>query len=592
MTKSERRTRILLVSFGAIIGFCLLFCNLWLSLVDYADFRRTILQLSGKQGWEHYFETQIISSAGYPKFRWFLFALLFTWSLLAVYLKRQLQAINSSLRAFGCFMNHRLQKECQFYSAKERLFCLFLAVLFVAKGCFFIQYYELQYDETWTYNHFVSKGFWVCLLSPNNNHILYTLFACFTDYLPVAGKYSLRLPVLLGGVATGFVFYIFMRSFFGWRAAFTALVFLLFSPAVTQYSMYARGYIFQICCTIVVLWSSLKIILPTSDTKNYWILWVLSNAIGVYAVPSHLMVVLLSSLFVLGYSISNQSRQYKQYLLAHFFLLGTLCFLFLPYILTAGYQPLFESATQVGGDSFWAYQDKVSDWLLWGGGRGTPVFVFWCFLLVLLGCLRQYLSRSPAQKIILSMCFALMLLPALADILLGIQPLFRIWCFLTPAVAILLAALIKQLNSWYENAHLFLLVAVPIALILQLRMNVHYALNWSKQLDENAQLLAHIMLQNKIHDCYSFSNYDKPLLEYYYLRADQRLRIQMPFKNSHYYAPFVDENYSSVLWDKEDGRPTAIQIRWLKEHYPIKLYEDDRIELRLPSVKEGNPMDS
>jgi hypothetical protein len=580
------------VSFGAIIGFCLLFCNLWLSLVDYVDFRGTILHLSGKQGWEHYFETQIISTAGYTKLRWFLFALLLSWVLLAVYLKRQLHSISGIVRTFAFFIKHRLRKERQFYSTKERVCCLLLALLFLVKGCYFIQYYELQYDEAWTYNHFVSKGFWMCLLSPNNNHILYTLFACLTDYLPIAGKYSLRLPVLLGGISTGFIFYVFMRSLFGWRPALTALVFLLFLPAVTQYSMYARGYIFQIFCTVVVLWASQKIILATTDLKNYWILWVLSNALGVYAVPSHLILLLMSSLFILGYIISDQSRPYKQYLLAHFFLMATLCLLFLPYLLTAGYQPLFESATQVGGDSFWAYQDKVSDWLLWGGGRGTPVFVFWCFLLILLVYLRQQLSCSPAQKLVLSMSFALMLLPTLVDVLLGIQPLFRIWCFLTPAVAILLAALIKQLNSKFESSYLFLFIAVPIALILQLRMDVHYALNWSKQLYKNAQMLAQVMLQNKIEDCYSFSNYDKPLLEYYYLRADQPLRIRMPYKNSHYYAPFVETNYSSVLWDKEDGRPTAAQIRWFKEHYPVKLYEDDRIELRLPSVKEGNPTDS
>ena len=150
-------------------------------------------------------------------------------------------------------------------------------------------------------------------------------------------------------------------------------------------------------------------------------------------------------------------------------------------------------------------------------------------------------------------------------------------------MAILLAGLLHYLSRFLKNQNLLLYLALPIAVVLLLRMEVHYAMQWSKQIDKKALFLAQLMLKNELDSCYSFSNYEKPLLEYYYLRAGKKLHLQMPYKDSHHYAPFEGGKiYTSVLWDKEDGQPTAAQTSWLNGHYPQIIYEDERIELRLP----------
>ena len=583
MNTSKLCIKILFLSFVAITGFCLLSCTFWLWSSAYADFVQTILILSGKQGWEIYFGKNLLSPLAYQKLRLLLAFMLVLWSLSVPLLLKKTESIIQSIDNFGRFVYVSIKQQCQFFCPKEAWFCAVLLFLFTLKACYFIYSYELQYDEAWTYNHFVSKGFLMCLVSPNNNHVLYTLLACISDFLPIEGKYSLRLPVLLGGLSTGLLFYVFIRSFFNWRVAFVALVFFLLSPAITQYSLYARGYIFHVFCTIVLIWTSTKIILKDGYTHHFWVLWVLSSIFGIYAVPSHLIPVLLLSSLVLMQGLSQKPQILRYYWRAHLSLVIILIVLFLPFLITGGFQTLFDAASKTGGDSFWSYQDKVSDWLLWGGGRGTPAFVVWCCFLILIVLLYYRLKDSKELRVLLSIAFGLMLLPLILDGLMGIQPLFRIWCFLTVAVAILLAGFLHYLSRFLKNQNLLLYLALPIAAVLLLRMEVHYAMHWSKQIDKKAHFLAQLMLKNELDSCYSFSNYDKPLLEYYYLRAGKKLHLQMPYKDSQHYAPFEGGKiYTSVLWDKEDGQATAAQISWLNGHYPQIIYEDERIELRLP----------
>ena len=100
-------------------------------------------------------------------------------------------------------------------------------------------------------------------------------------------------------------------------------------------------------------------------------------------------------------------------------------------------------------------------------------------------------------------------------------------------------------------------------------------------MDKAVKNIAASMLQNKLSEVYIFSNYDKPLLEYYYLQENQRLTVFMAFPTSKNYAPFVNATiYQSVLWDKEDRVATAQEQEWLTSHYPIILYEDKRVVLR------------
>ena len=63
------------------------------------------------------------------------------------------------------------------------------------------------------------------------------------------------------------------------------------------------------------------------------------------------------------------------------------------------------------------------------------------------------------------------------------------------------------------------------------RMEVHYAIRWSEIPDRDAVIISDVLMNKRIDECYFFSNYDKPLIEYYFLRKGKKLKTAMVFKN-------------------------------------------------------------
>lgn len=581
MNNYNGTVKILLLSFWAIAGFCLLGSLLFVCAYSYSEMVTVLLEKAGKQGWEDYFGQKVLSREAYACLPYFIAAVFAVWLCCSYWLRRHIDALVAPFANWLLFLKQRILKHKTFASTTEQYAVYLLMMVFLLKGLFFMYRYELQYDEAWTYNHFVSRGLLVSMFSPNNNHILYSIFACITDLLPLDGKYSLRLPVLIGGWMALMVFYAMAKSIFGWPSALVAAVFFAFSPAVVQYSLYARGYIFQLLFTLLAGWSTLRLS-ENPKQVNYWFCWVLAMVLGVYSVPTHLMTYAVFSLLLL-IAIFAKGHSFRYYLYANISVFATLFLLFLPFILTGGWQQMTASVSVYGGDIFWAYQDKVSDWLLWGGGRGTSVYFIWLVLMFLAIPLLGIAWYSPTQKRSLLGIVVMMALPSLLNLMTGLQPQFRIWCFLTPFIALLLAAFCFFIASKIKKTNFVAWLSIPLAVCLIYRMEQHYAIRWSAQLDINARKIAHLMMQKQIDSCYVFANYDKPLLTYYYLRSAQKIQLFMPYQNSRHYAPFIRQPlFAAVLWDKEDAKPSAAQKAWFQQYYPVIIYQDKRIELRLP----------
>ena len=232
------------------------------------------------------------------------------------------------------------------------------------------------------------------------------------------------------------------------------------------------------------------------------------------------------------------------------------------------------------GEQFISYQDKVADWLLFGAGRLTSVY--WIFLLstflLFFLLIKNWNIPKKRNPIVITILF--LMLPSLLNLITGTQPPYRVWCFIT----LFIGLFIGLLGSYMFPKNK---IAIPIALALIIfnfwRTEVHYAVRWSAVIDKQAIELSRLLLSNKINECYFFSNYDKPLIECYYLRAGKKLKTAMIFKDSKSFKPFVDSKiYESVLWDKEDRIPLIDEIKWLEAYYPKIIYQNKRIEIRTP----------
>ncbi len=587
MDGAPSRIKILLLFFWTITGFCILGCCLWLWMSDYNSFTDTLLNASGKIDWRVYFETSVLPLHRFILLRYLISSLFAVWLAVSFGLRNKLSTISIIIGDFVGFLSSNIKNQINNTGNTEKIFLAVLFIVFAIRGLYLMQHYELQYDEAWTYNHFISKGFFISAVSPNNNHIFYTLIACITDYLPLEGKYCLRIPVLVGSFCSCLLFYTLARSLFGWRPAFTALAFFAFSPAVSQYSMYARGYIFQILFTVLALWSTLKISEGTKSPHYFWFIWTIANILGLYSVPTNAFVLILLDLFLLFYAIIGNKNILKPLFISNLCLALVAALLFFPFLLTGGLEILHTAAAIPQGESFLSYQDKVSDWLLWGGGRGTAVYWFLISMVFFVSIIIYKYRKIPLLRNPLILVLLFLLIPSFVNLMTGSQPPFRIWCFLTPFIAVFVAASVHLFPIRFFNNFSLGLCSFFIIITMIWRMEVHYAIRWSEIPDRDAVIISDVLMNKRIDECYFFSNYDKPLIEYYFLRKGKKLKTAMVFKNSKSYAPFVDTLlYNSVIWDKEDGTPTAEQVNWYNSNYPDLLYENNRIEIRIPLKKD------
>jgi hypothetical protein len=572
-----------LLLFWGAVG-CLLIVGLaYTSLTTYEAFTTTLLRQVHKLDWRAYFQTAVLPQQRYALLPYWLGFGAFLWLLLS---PRYCRNSGRWSRLLAVFIKTSAQQQLQFWRRRERSEVFFLVVIIGAAALRMIHYttrYALQYDEAWTYNHFVSNGILVSAVSPNNNHILYTLLACLTDALPIAGSYSLRLPVLLGGLLLLLVFYPLVRRAGNRNWALLSLTFLAFAPAASLYSLYARGYIFQLLFTVLAVQASWQLQQAKSKKRQHWGTWIGALTVGLYSVPTQVYVWVALSGYLL-WKGRTSTAFLKAWTWANASVLLLTALLYAPYFITNGSRVLLEAAQASNSGFSWSYQDKVADWLLWGGGRGTPVYVLW--LGIWAGLVLLYVNNKigAAQRVLAELVGLFLLLPTVLNAVLGTQPPYRIWCFLSPFLALALL-LIGQavLPRWAGKKSLLLAIIVAISLY-SWRLERHYALQWSAQLDWQVKAIATILLEEQVENCYLFSNYDKPLLEYYYLRQGQRLNSYMVDKASKHYAPFQQlPLYEAVLWDSEDHEASPEERAWLERYYPIVRYRDARVQLHLPA---------
>lgn len=572
---------ILLLTGSAVIGCCILGASLLCWYWEYETFTTFILEAVEKQDWRSYFEQSVFPATRYQQVRYLGLTLFLLWCGSFYWLWRNIAVVADKIYAVVNEIKSQIQQQVQQTTPQEKIVLGLLLLVFALRGLWQMHRYELQYDEAWTYNHFVSKGFLIAAISPNNNHIFYTLLACISDSLPLAAKYSLRLPVYLGGLLTCLLFYGFARNRWGTAWALVSLAWFAFSPSIVFYSMYARGYIFQILATVLAIWTTLKVMETKHKQGFYWLLWGLANGLGMYSVPTHAYVWLLLNIVLLLAKFQQAAFAWKTWCWTNVILGIVLMLCYLPLLVTNGADLLLGAAAQssAGGEYWWNYQDKVSDWLLLGGGRHTPVYWFVCVLiaaLMLLGW-KSFKDKKRRNELLIAILF--LSFPTVLNFTLGTQPPYRVWCFLVVSIAMCIPIIGAKLLPKQPSLVLGCL-AISLSLFGFWRTEVHYFINWSKQLDKDAVVVSQRLLEQNIDECYFFSNYDKPLLECYHLRAGRRLKTAMIDAVSKNYAPFIDGRiYQAVLWDKEDRISTAAEQAWLKKHYPALIYENSRIQI-------------
>ena len=121
----------------------------------------------------------------------------------------------------------------------------------------------LGQDELYTAVHFVEvRSLWKTVFSNDafNNHIGYSLMARFSEGLLGRSEWALRLPALLLGMATLYIFFVFGRSILGHIPALLGTLMLALSPSHIVWSVEARGYSAMIFFTLLSSYLYLRLL--------------------------------------------------------------------------------------------------------------------------------------------------------------------------------------------------------------------------------------------------------------------------------------------------------------------------------------------
>jgi hypothetical protein len=579
--------RLLLLSVGLLLLGIILGLFGW----DYAQFTDYILALASRQDMRDYWTAKILPES---RFLYLRVAVLLAFGLyfgLSFLLWRRVLHSAATIVAMGEYCGAKMREIRADLGAQPiylRLAIGFFFLLILLRSGFNAWFYELQYDEAWTYNNFVHKGAIISAISPHNNHILYTILAAVANFLPISGKYILRLPVILGGMLTLWFWLLMWGRFLGWRAAFLMVLCLSVAPPMLFYMLYARGYVFMFAAAVVQVWVLINLL--TSPAQNsdsiaqktkFWLL-ILAQVLGLYSVPTYIYVWVVANLsfLVFFWRQALPKSLFWGWIKAQIYAVGLLAILYAPFLLTGGLSILFSAATGANPDVYtyaehWRLYQKLSDWQFFGA---DTLQSGWLTLFLAAVALWAAVRAGDLRLRYWYLFSALLLLLPLG--LFFMQPL-RVWSPQVLAYAFLLGQFLRLFSPKYAYFLAFLLLP-----LWQWQSYRHYEINWSADIDRTALKIADLLATQRIDELYIFSRYDKPLLQYYHLRRQNTpLRTAMPYRESIDYAPFDARIYAAVLLDIEDYTPTPDDWAQLQKANYRLVYADWRLRLYVSEMK-------
>ena len=426
---------------------------------------------------------------------------------------------------------------------------LALTLLFVFVKClYYIQTWDLQYDEMWCYNYLTARPFYFTFFA-YNNYPLYELTTHVFKMLPFAAKINLRLPVLLTGMLSCGLLYACLRKYCrSHAAALGGLLVYAFMPVTTLYMLYARGVIYESFFAIAAIFSLYW--WAQTGNKKWMVFFSLANALGMYAMPTHLYMWVL--LFVLGAIMCLRQRKslVAPFLLANGFAV-VLCFLlYLPVLLGSGIS--FVVGAAAPRYTYIQIIPNIPAFVAYYSGYFTGFRVgIVCIAGIATGFLLQRKARYEvfALSLVLALCF----LPLLAYVMLRMVVPWRALGFVALAMPLFFAITLQRLEKGKGHRMLYPFI-ILIAGVLVVVSHRCYDLNWSRPRDREAIRLSDLFMNRGVRNMYDSSAgseffYFYPALQYYYEMHHKQINFWVVASNSIRFRPFrLDDGYDCIVY--------------------------------------------
>lgn len=466
------------------------------------------------------------------------------------WLRFAVQSISRNLRS--------LMTVFQSNSKTENRILAIVMILITGRSLFYIIYWDLQYDEMWSYNYFTAQPFYYTFFM-YNNYPLYELSTALFKGLPFAMKINLRLPSLLSGLATCLILYGCLKAYFrNTFSAFAGLFGFAFFPIVNCYMLYGRGVMTEILFACISFFSILFWI-RDPERNDRLVIFFLATIVGFYAMPTHIYYWFL--LIVLTTITIPDKKQLINFWYANAAAAVGCALCYLPMALGSGFHfitHVIKERDSVGNIIHYLPIDigRVSVFLL-----GNPYGIY--FIMAIVIFLVVTLKNKMPVRFPVWFIPGLLVLPFISLLVQRFYIPPRAFGYISLILPILAAVLFYEFsNRISKNARAGIIVCLGIAGLLI--SHFHNSINWSKISDRKAKEVSEILLENKVVSCYDNSResafpYNYPAVEYYYRLEHKNILFTLNATNSIRYKPFeFSDHYDCIIAGMDKPTPEIL----------------------------------
>lgn len=377
----------------------------------------------------------------------------------------------------------------------------------VLRSMYYALTIDMQYDEVWNYNYFLSKNILFSIFSYNNyplHNIVTNAWLWFVPDTPL----MIRMPVIIMGVISCLiVFNLITHITQSSNAAVISTGIYTTLPIIVNYMLRARGVIFEI--SIILL--SVHVILiwlqhPTR--KKYMYILVCLQGLGTLAMLSHLYFIVFSSIGIALYLYTQPiSVAFKW---SFIYLTGSiLCsvLFLLPMWAGTGISLGIEAAQS--GAKLLALHEKYS-WMCYSRYTSFSSYGI-VFCLFVLGFVA--IKHKPYISLFLFLIVistSVLFIPILSNT----APPERTMGMLVLLPVCTIGLLIHHIRQW--NISPFWVLPLILGLSAYQAQQAYF--NWSLGLDKQVKTIYQCLVKNKIHHIQiqtSYADYFIPGLLYY-----------------------------------------------------------------------------
>jgi hypothetical protein len=366
-------------------------------------------------------------------------------------LKKTISIIRSIIRENGFFLLSLGQ------TAMLALFALLLLQA-VAYG-YFAATIPLHYDEWNSWRFFSGDSFRSVLTyyPAPNNHVFYNLVArCFV-VMKIDSETAIRLPSVVASVLTSYYFFKLCRNAFGTLLSLGLLAILIVFYNYIFYSVEARGYSFVNLFCVLLMYASGKLSEGYSRTK-YRFLFIVSQFLGVFTVPSFLYVMFPAGVLLFVYLLKERSLKKLILFAGDYCIVAILIFAGYSGILFIGDpQQLLHPETWTDkfsfGDSAWSQHLS-----LYLGMRFYELFGYYqvhlAGVLIILSVIYHISRFGVRHSFLCLLCAFMFFSPAIIVILHGVFPFGRTFYYLLFPSLIALGFITVASTAFLKNGRL------------------------------------------------------------------------------------------------------------------------------------------